>query len=240
MFPVYALTLKQLIRQSHLWYIILFAIISIEIAPAFAELFTFGKTELAVIDALQATFFMIVLLSVVSSSYSLLGKELNQRIAMTLLTKPIHYQKVIYAKYLALLTSLVVISFFLGLCILKQAWVLEWQNLSIKLAFYSVVGIFFQGTIILSLSMALSIVLGPLYAVLLTLALTFAGFFFPIHLIKYVCFIIPAMPWFDLSVPIYSQTDIPIWFMGKLILYSVTYSGLMLYLSKLSLERKEF
>ena len=55
---------------------------------------------------------MMVLISVISSAYSLLGRELHQRLAISLFTKPVELHIVLYAKYLALLTSLIMVSVF--------------------------------------------------------------------------------------------------------------------------------
>lgn len=240
MSTVYLLTLRQLLRQPHLWYLMLFALLAIEISPAWAEVYAFGRSEVAVIDTLQATFFVIVLLSVVTSSYSLLGRELGHRIAMTLFTKPIEFHSVLYAKYLALLTSLLFVCLFLGLWMLKQAWYLDWQFIGIKLAFYSMICIFFQGMMILSLSIAWSVSVGPLFSVLLTMLMTFAGYFMPIQYLKYICFFVPATPWFELSTPIAKMEDVPLSFMLFMVLYSVCFSALMIHLSKIFLSRKEF
>ena len=240
MLSIYQITLRQMVRQTHLWIILMFAIISLELSPAFAELFAFGKTEVAVIDTLQATYFLIILLTVVSSSYTLLGRELSQRMAITLFTKPIPIHVVLYSKFLALLSSLLVVSFFLGLWILKQAWYLHWPFIGVQLAFCSMISIFFQGMMILSLSIALSISLGPLFAVMLTIIMAFAGFFMPIHALKFVCFIIPALPWFDLSFPIYTQSKISLFFMLKLMAYAAPYSMFMIYLSRCFLNKKDF
>lgn len=236
---VFLLTAKELYRKSYIWYINLFAILACEILPAF-ELFAFGKTEIATLDILQATLFFTMLICLLISSYQLLGRELHERMALTLFTKPISPFCVILGKVLALLSILFIISLIQGLCILKQGWYLDWPNEIFRYTILSIWTVFLQGVMVLSLSTVLSICFGSIIGAIGPLIIIMTSYIVPAKILVWLSPIIPAMPWFDLSSIFYSGEQIMPVFILSLSAYGIMYALWMLFLGGLGLKIKEF
>ena len=240
MFHLYWITLRQLLRQSSLWWLNLFVIAFSEIAPAFAEVFSFGKVEQAIVDCSTATVYFAVLLSVVTSSYQLLAKEFNEKVALTLFTKPLSLLEILLSKYFALLTTLFIIALVQTLMVMKHAYTYELSENSWKTLFFAIYSVFLQGLILQSLGLMFSCRFHGLSSLYLTLFMIFLGQTFPIKLIFWVSFAIPALQWFDLSYWIYNGHPIPSMYLFNLTLYALGYSGLMVVLASFFLQKKEF
>jgi|SaaInlStandDraft_1057018.scaffolds.fasta_scaffold17908_4 ABC-type transport system involved in multi-copper enzyme maturation permease subunit len=240
MLHLYWITLRQLLRQSALWWLNLFVIAFSEIAPAFAEVFCFGKVEQAIVDCSTATVYLAVLLSVVTTSYQLLAKEFNERVALTLFTKPLSLLEILLAKYFALLTTLFIIAMVQGLMILKHAYTYELSHeswFSLATALYAV---FLQGLILQSLGLMFSCRFHGLSSLYLTLGMILLGQTVPPYFLSWTCFFIPGLQWYDLSYWIYNNHSIPMEYLANLSLYAIAYSGLMVVLGSYFLDKREF
>lgn len=237
---LYWITLRQLLRQSSLWWLNIFVIAFSEIAPAFAEVFSFGKVEQAIVDCSTATVYFAVLLSVVTTSYQLLAKEFNERVALTLFTKPLSLLEILLAKYFALLTTLFIIASVQALMILKHAFTYElspesWSNLINAL--YTV---FLQGLILQSLGLMFSCRFHGLSSLYLTMGMIILGQMLPSKLLVWICFLVPGLQWYDLSYWIYNNLAVPTGYLPSLTLYALSFSSLMVVLGSFFLRQREF
>ena len=240
MWYLYLITLKQMLRHSTLWYIILFSLVSSEIAPAFAELFTFGRVEVAVIDASQACVYLGVLLATVNGCYSLMGKELNEKVALTLFTKPITLSSFVWAKYASLISGLLVLVTVQGVWLYKQSIVLEWTSLGLSNALFALGSVFFQGIILLSVAILFTIRFGGLVGVIITLLFCCLSYIFPQNILPWICPLLPALPWYDLSPVIYSAKPVSGLYFILISLYAIVYSTASLFFATKILERRDF
>jgi len=240
MLHLYWITLRQLLRQSSLWWLNIFVIAFSEIAPAFAEVFCFGKVEQAIIDCSTATVYLAILLSVVTCSYQLLAKEFNEKVALTLFTKPLSLLEILLAKYFALLTTLLLITAVQTIMITKHAYTYELSGESWKSLFIAMYAVLLQGLILQSLGLMFSCRFHGVASLYLTLSMILLGQTFPSYLLSWVSFFIPGLQWYDLSYWIYNNHPIPLSYMGNLTLYAFAYSAFMVYMGAFFLKKREF
>lgn len=239
MLTLYAISTKQLLRQPQLWLVMAASVIACEILPAF-ELFSFDRREMATLDILKATLFFCVFLSLLISSYQLLGKELHDRVALVLFTKPISYFNVILAKLASLLTVLSMICLMLGLWILKQGWYMDWSSSMISYALVSIWCVFLQGAMILSVSVAITILAGSISGIVTPIIFIVISNCVPGNILPWLSIIIPPFPWFDLSASIFSQELIPVRYLIEISLYAVVYSLWAMFISSIALKYREY
>jgi len=237
---LYWMNLRQLLRERHLWYINLFVIIISEIAPAFAELFTFGKVDVAIIECASACVYVGVLLFVITSCFHLLGKELNERVALTMFSKPISIRGFILAKFSAILTAVTIIFMFQSLLVWKQFIVYELSDESLRMAFYWLFCVYLQGIILLALSMTLTVLVGPIIGLLFTFLMLTFPYLWTLTPLAWVCWFIPAFPWFDLSNALYKGNAVPGTYILGLTIYATLYTLACLIISVKSIKTKEF
>jgi ABC-type transport system involved in multi-copper enzyme maturation permease subunit len=240
MFRLFWLNLRQLLRQRHLWYINFFVIVVSEIAPAFAELFTFGKVEVAIIECASACVYTGVLLFVITSCFHLLGKELNERVALTMFSKPISMRMFILIKFCSLLSAVTVIFLFQALFVCKQFYVFGLSQQGLLMALYWLFCVYLQGVIILAISVGLTILSSPILGLVLTFVIMILPYFWTFTSLVWVCWIIPALPWFDLSNALYKGNQVPFHYIASLFAYSVLYTLVWLILSTKWIKAKEF
>jgi len=240
MVPLYIVTLKQLLRQSNLWYINIFAIVASEISPAFAELFTFGKKEIAVIESVKASVYLSVILSAIVCVYSLMSKELNHKVAVNIFAKPIEFKTFILAKYSAMLTLIMILCLFQAVWLWKHAYFLGWSSAGIKIAYASLYGVFLQGACILALAMILSVGFNRFLSVIVIILTLFLPYMVPSELIIWFSFILPALSWFDFSEMVYKNVSINVTYLVYLSIYCVIYCVTAILIAEKILERKEF
>lgn len=237
---LYKLTIRQLLRQANIWYINLFAFISIEISPSFAELFTFGRTEVAVIDAVQACVFLNVLVFALLGSYTLFYLEFKRKVAFNLFSRPVEVSAFMFAKFLALLTFLLLACLFQAVLILKHAYLLNWSYNGVYLALCSLWSVFWQGVIFLSISVTFAVIFGDIIGIFGAIFLLFLGYTIPTQVLAYTCFLIPAIPWYDLSLAVYGKELLSLTYMLFLSLYACSYSSFIIYLAIIYVKLKKF
>lgn len=240
MVPLYIVTLKQLLRQSNLWYINIFAIAASEISPAFAELFTFGNKEIAVIESVKASVYLSVILSAIVCVYSLMSKELNHKVAVNIFAKPIDFKTFILSKYLAMLSLIVILCIFQACWLFKHAHFLNWSSDGLRMAFVSLYGVFLQGACIIALAMMLSVTFNKFLSLTIIIVILFLPYMIPSKLLICFSFILPALSWFDFSEMIYKNISVSATYLMYLSFYCVIYSLSSILIAEKILERKEF
>lgn len=234
------MNLRQLLRERHLWYINLFIIVVSEVAPAFAELFTFGKVDVAIIECASACVYLGVLLFVITSCFHLLGKELNEKVALTMFSKPIHMRTFIMAKFFSILAAVTVIFLFQSIWVWKQFYIYDIDSSSLKTAFIWLLCVYLQGVILLAMSMGLTVLAGPIIGILCTFILMTLPYVWSLTSLVWVSWILPAFPWFDISNALYKGVDVPFSYALLLIGYAIFYSSSWLFVSVKAIEAKEF
>ena len=240
MIPLYVITLKQLLRQSNLWYINIFAIVCSEIAPAFSELYAFGMKEIAVIEAVKASVYLSIILSAIFCVYKLMSKELNRNIAVNIFSKPIEIQTFIISKYLSMLTVIVILCIVQSLWLIKHAWYLNWSNAGIQSAYASLYGVLLQGACIIAFAMILAVSFNKFISLVALFSILFLPYLVPSDLLIWVSFILPALSWFDFSEMIYKNIRIDSTYLLYLTIYCVIYIITSIIIAEKLLKRREF
>lgn len=237
---IFFTTLRQLLRQSNLWLINIFAIVTSEFSPAFAELFTFGNAENAVIESIKASLYLAIIITSILCIYRLLSSELNDKIAINLFAKPISFMDFLLGKYLAMLIVILIVSLFQAIWLVKHAYFLDWSSLGVKLAFTSLFGVFLQGACLIAFSMMLALVFNKGISIILLILSLFISYLVPSDILIVLSAFFPALSFFDFSELIYKKVDFSINFIGLLTLYSIVYIYFCLKLSEFFFKKKEF
>jgi ABC-type transport system involved in multi-copper enzyme maturation permease subunit len=240
MLPIYLVTLKQLLRQSNLWYVNIFAIVTSEIAPAFAELFTFGNKEIAVIESVKASVYLSVILSAIVCIYKIMSKELNLKVAVNIFAKPIEFKTFMLAKYLGMMTVIIILCLFQAILVYKHSWYLNWSPEGINIAFASLYGVFLQGACLISFAMMLSVAFNKFFSLFLIILVLFIPYMIPNEVLIWVSFVIPALSWFDFSEMVYKNIPVGLPYLCLLSMYCIFYSVFSIFIADILLKRKEF
>jgi hypothetical protein len=94
--------------------------------------------------------------------------------------------------------------------------------------------------IILAISVGLTILSSPILGLVLTFVIMILPYFWTFTSLVWVCWIIPALPWFDLSNALYKGNQVPFHYIASLFAYSVLYTLVWLILSTKWIKAKEF
>lgn len=236
---IFKMTFREMFRQPSTWLILLASVLLMEILPSFGQ-FSFGKSKLVVLDILQGSIMLSVLLFSIHSSYQLLGRELNRRVALTLLTKPISRAEVLIAKVSALCFCLFLFSFILGLQTARQGLIAEWDSPLWQAFAFSWFSILIQGFSLLSLSVFFLLLFNPLAGIFGTLAVYLLSYILPLSLVYLLFPLIPAYRLFEMQQILYTGVSIEANYVIMVVIYGLTITGFFLYSSILLLNRKEF
>ncbi len=237
--PIYRITVREIFKLSYLWYINIFGLVAAETLPAFG-LFHFGSSMAGVLEILQSCLFFTIFISVLTVCYTLFGKELYYKMALTLFTKPVSRTTILIAKYFALISVISVCVLTQGLWLMKQIIYLGWNVQQIILALAAIWNVFLLGGMLLSLALAFTLYIGPLAAVFLTVIATVTSFLLPETALYIASPLIPAIPWMDLNAMIYKNIPLTFKYFSSQTLYAVAYSSWMLFLCSERLKRLQF
>ncbi|MBF0243864.1 MAG: hypothetical protein HQL31_01155 [Planctomycetes bacterium] len=240
MFEIYKITFRRLVREPFYWLLLLSSVLACEIAPAFSDLFSFGKMEFASMDIVQATVFMALLAYVVRGSMVVLGRDLGERNDLILFSRPISRRTILIARFLAIYSALSCISLLLGIWLIKQGWYLNWGYKTFSLALCCAWNAWLQASVLLSLLVALAAMTETLYAILIVLAAYMFSYCIPSDYSALTCWLLPPFQWYDLGPVIYSGGSVGWVYMTLLTAYSMLYSAFILTLGGMALERREF
>ena len=240
MFVIFKMTFRQLLQQPLLWWLCFGIVLISEVAPSFAEVVSFGNVEQAVLNCAQATAWFGILVSVLLSSHMVLGKEIDEKVAMTIFSKPISHFSFLAGKFLALLSYITFLFLIQGLMVLKVGYVYEWSMGGYIYFVAAMFYVFLQGLMLLGLSIFSCCLCGSYASIFLTLFL----WVLPIFTIKYLWLplgvFLPFWGQFDLSYYIFHQLPLPYGEFLPLGLYSVGYMLLMVFLGSMILERRQY
>jgi hypothetical protein len=211
-----------------------------EIMPSFAEVTAFGNVEQAVLDCAQATAWGSILMTVVMSSYMTLGKELEERVALTVFTKPIELTTFLMGKTCALITGIVIVFCIQGLMISRLGWIYGWETSSYHAFALTLWLILMQGIMILAVSTIASTLFKSTAAIWVTIGLWILPLFLPEWSFAWSSWILPMWVWFDFSYEIYHKTAFNPVDLLLLSSYSLLFSASWLGISAWTLSRRQF
>jgi len=155
-------------------------------------------------------------------------------------SKPISMHVFIWAKFFALVVAVTVIFLFQALLVWKQFYVYELSNQSLLMALYWLLCVYFQGMIILAISMAFTVLTGSIMGLVLNFIMLLLPYLWGVTSLVWVCWSLPALPWFDISNALYKGDVVPWHYMVGLAFYACLYSLVWLNLSMKWMQRKEF
>lgn len=240
MIRLYWITLRQLLRQPIFWVINVSIIVISEISPAFAEIFSFGRVEQAVMDTSRASVYMAVWLTALVCSYQLLSKEINEKVALSLFTTPLGPLGFLSSKAAALFTTLTLVFMVQGTMIFKHSWTYEWTSEGIFFLLFNLYTVLLQGLMLLSLSIMCSCVIHGIRSLYLAIVLMVAGSMVPEPWSLGLSWLCPLLGWFDLSYWMYHRVEIPFLLVFALTAYALAYSCWMIWVGSQWLSRRDY
>ena len=237
---IFWMTLRQLIRVPLLWWLLVAVMVISELAPSFAEIVAWGNAEKSILDCAQATAWAGILMSVVLSTHMILGKELDEKVALSLFVKPLKTSSFLYGKYAALLLASLIIFFIQALMVVRLGWIYHWSSQGYLYLLASLMTVFFQGMMLLSVSVLMNCWLGNVVSLWAVAIFWLLCLWIPAELHFPLAMIFPMWTWFDMTEVIYKNLAIPWGTLGILCIYALVYSCGMLTLSEKILQRRQY
>lgn len=240
MLVIFKMTFRQLLCQPLLWWLCFGIVLISEVAPSFAEVVSFGNVEQAVLNCAQATAWLGILVSVLLSSHMVLGKEIDEKVALTIFSKPISHFSFLAGKFLALFSYITILFLVQGIMVLKVGFVYEWSLDGYIYFAAAMFYVFFQGLMLLGLSIFSCCLCGSYASLFLILFL----WIIPVYLTKFLWLplgiFLPMWDQFDLSYFIFHQLPLPYDEFLPFGLYAIGYMVVMVLLGSMILERRQY
>ena len=240
MFPIYKMTLKQILRLPLLWWSMMSVVVLSEITPSFAEVTAFGNVKQAVLDCAQATSWGSILITIVMSSYLTLGKELDENVALTVFTKPLSLRTFLLAKTMALTTGISLVFLMQALMISRLGWIYQWESNSYWTFVTTLWLILVQGLMLLSLNTLVSTIFKSASSLWITGAIWVLPLVLPSSFYPWICWLCPIWVWFDVSFEIYNSIKLSNTTLFWLSLYGILYSFSWIEISSFTLKKRQF
>lgn len=240
MFPIYKMTLKQILHLPLLWWSMISVVVLSEITPSFAEVTAFGNVKQAVLDCAQATSWGSILVTIVMSSYLTLGKELDEKVALTVFTKPLSFRAFLLAKTMALTTGISLVFLIQALMISRLGWIYNWENSSYWSFATTLWLILVQGLMLLSLNILVSTIFKSASSLWITAAIWILPLILPSSSYPWFCWLFPIWVWFDVSYEIYHSIELSKAHLFYLSLYGILYAFAWIEISSYMLKKRQF
>jgi ABC-type transport system involved in multi-copper enzyme maturation permease subunit len=240
MVVIFRMTLRQLIRVPLLWWMLFAVMVISEFAPSFAEVVAWGNKEQSILDCAQATAWAGILMSVVMSTHMILGKELDEKVALTLFVKPLSPSSFLFGKYFALLLAASIIFVIQSLMVLRLGWIYNWSSQGYLYFFSSMLMVFFQGMMLLSVSVLMNCWLGNVVSIWSIVIFWSLCLWVPPSWNFPCALIIPLWTSFDLSEIVFKNMNLPWKTIGLLGLYALSYSTIVIGISAKVLARRQY
>ena len=245
-------TAREAVRSKVFGSLVFFAVLLILSSIVLGEMSLHNETRLATDGTLFfSTMFAMVI--AVYSSITLFYTEIERRTIYTILSKPIPRWLFLLGKYLGVqLLTLIVVVFMTGL----SAGVIFYQTGSVPAQlFVAFASVYMQLAITTALAHMLATIASPLLAGFATVALFIGGNLFsqlatikkilemqnnPLsHAISLVEYVLPNLEALNLSRELTYQLAIPTSYIMNAILYTVSYSGIVMLLAMAFFSRKD-
>jgi ABC-type transport system involved in multi-copper enzyme maturation permease subunit len=237
---IFKITFRQLLRQPLLWWLCFGVIILSEITPSFAEVVAFGNIEQAVLNCSQGIAWFGVIMSVLISSHLVLGKELDEKVALTLFTKPLPHFQFLMGKFFALLGFNLILFLVQSLMILKIGWTYEWSEQGFSTFFMAITCVMLQGFMIMGLSIFCTCCFGTSISLWMTVLIWVLPYLLSEKPMAMMAFFFPLWDRFDITYSIFHGLEIDWFIILPFSLYAISYLIAMVLLASLVLKEREY
>jgi ABC-type transport system involved in multi-copper enzyme maturation permease subunit len=245
-------TSREVIRNKVLYSIFLFACLFTGISAAFGSA-SIGDTLKFVKDFSLFSISLFGVVTTVVLGVNLLNKELGKRTIYNILSKPVARWQFLFGKFLGLLVTLTLMMGLLTAAMVMLLWFLEdridWQMLPVVAAMVLELGVLLAAAIFFS-----SIVVTPALAGLFTAATFIAGRSAPMLLyfdsaqqppalrygMRTLYLALPHLDRFYVADQVVSGLLLPLSYYAHATAYAAAYAGLLLVLSIIIFQRREF
>ena len=244
-------TFKEVIRDKIFYNLLIFALLVIFASVLIGEL-SIGQNEKFIKDIGLAAILFFGILTAILVGISLVYKEIDRKTVYTIISKPVHRYEFLLSKYfglcLTLLVNVAVMTAFLFIVI----W---WKGFSANLSLLkAVLLIFFELILLTAIALLFSTFSSPTLSAIFTVAIYIIGNLtsdlkdigqsahskMSQYLINLCYYIFPNFSNFNLRSEAVNGINISATDILSVVLYSSLYTSVILFISILSFQRREF
>lgn len=244
-------TFREAIRDKIFYNLLIFALLVIVASMLLGDL-SIGQREKFIKDIGLAAISFFSVLTAILVGINLVYKEIDRKTVYTIISKPVHRYEFLLGKYLGLcltlLVNIVVMAFLLFILI----W---WKDYSLNLLLVNaVLLIFFELILLTSIALLFSTFSSPTLSAIFSLAIYIIGHLttdlkeigqateskFSHYLINLCYYIMPNFSNFNIRMEAVHGINISFTYIISVILYSVLYTAVVLLISILSFQKREF
>jgi ABC-type transport system involved in multi-copper enzyme maturation permease subunit len=244
-------TLKEAIRDKVFYNLLIFATLVIIAAVLIGDL-SIGANEKIIKDIGLAAILFFGMLTAIFVGIGLVSKEIERRTLYTLLAKPVHRYEFLLGKYLGLCLTLLVNTLVMTVFLFL---VVKWQNGPLNTStLIAILLIYCELVLITAIALLFSTLSGPTLSAVFTFALYIIGHLttdlkdiggatksqFSRSIIDLCYYILPNFNNFNIRAEVVHGVHVSGSFILSVILYCVLYVAIVLCLSIVSFQRKEF
>jgi ABC-type transport system involved in multi-copper enzyme maturation permease subunit len=244
-------TFKEAIRDKIFYNLLIFALLVI-VASVLIGYLSVGQSEKFIKDIGLAAISFFGVLTAILVGISLVHKEIDRRTVYTIISKPVHRYEFLLSKYfglcLTLLVNVVVMTLFLFIVVWWRGYAPSFSLLK------AVLLIFFELTLLTSIALLFSTFSSPTLSAIFTLAIYVIGNLtsdlkeigtatkseFSRYLIDLCYYVLPNFSNFNIRTEAVHGVNISNTGIVIVLLYSLLYTGVVLFISILSFQRREF
>jgi len=244
-------TFREAIRDKIFYNLLIFALLVIVTSMLIGDL-SIGQNEKFIKDIGLAAISFFGVLTAILVGISLVYKEIDRRTVYTIISKPVHRYEFLLSKYfglcLTLLVNVAVMSFFLFV-------ILWWKGYSPSLSLLkAVLLIFFELILLTSIALLFSTFSSPTLSAIFTIAIYIIGHLtsdlreieqavqskFYHYLINLCYYTLPNFSNFNIRAEAVHEIDLGATCVLGVVLYSILYTSMVLLISILSFQKREF
>ena len=244
-------TLKEATRDKVFYNLLIFAALVIAASVLIGDL-SIGLNEKIIKDIGLASILLFGLLTAILVGIGLVSKEVERRTLYTILTKPVNRYKFLLGKYLGLCLTLLVNVVLMTAFLFLIVW---WQHGSSTLSLLkAILLIYCELILVTAVALLFSTLSSPSLSVVFTLGFYIIGYFtsnlkemesgvqsqFSRSFIDLCYYLLPNFNNFNIRAEIVYGIDVSNTYILGVMLYCVLYIAIVLCLSVISFQRKEF
>ncbi len=244
-------TLKEATRDKVFYNLLIFAALVIAASVLIGDL-SIGLNEKIIKDIGLASILLFGLLTAILVGIGLVSKEVERRTLYTILTKPVNRYKFLLGKYLGLCLTLLVNVVLMTAFLFLITW---WQHGSSTLSLLkAILLIYCELILVTAVALLFSTLSSPSLSVVFTLGFYIIGYFtsnlkemesgvqgqFSRSFIDLCYYLLPNFNNFNIRAEIVHGIDVSNTYILGVMLYCVLYIAIVLCLSVISFQRKEF
>lgn len=244
-------TFKEAIRDKIFYNLLIFALLVI-VASVLIGYLSVGQNEKFIKDIGLAAISFFGILTAILVGISLVYKEIDRRTVYTIISKPVHRYEFLLSKYFGLCLTLLVNVAVMTLFLFIVIW---WRGYSPSLSLLkAVLLIFFELALLTSIALLFSTFSSPTLSAIFTLAIYVIGNLtsdlkeigkaakngFSRYLIDLCYYVLPNFSNFNIRTEAVHGVNISNTDIVMVLLYSLLYTAVVLFISILSFQRREF